>query len=231
MDSIHTTKVLNANGGFNSETVQQLQDCFNTYLERHDAQTLPTEVMEQVFDFAGFWPSTSVSCNKSLYGEYMNNLHLVSHEIPMGGICKQIEVTVWSHDQGWCSYPEIIGTYNGSWTYGDLVAIPSDLEHTVQQQLQQQQPYDNPNENTTTKSDNTYTTVPQELEEIPKHRVYCNLVAKNHWQRHVKVFDMKHELVQGLKGGDRVALLLKSGCPGWVNFVKWCQIKVSYSTH
>jgi hypothetical protein len=213
-------------GEFTGETVKQIQECLNAYLERNDIQTLPKEIMEQVFDFAGIWPNTRVSCNKSVSGQYMNNLHLVSDKFPEGFICRQIEVIVWSHDQGWCSYPELIGTYNGSCTYGELVAIPSDMEHTLEQQLQQQKEYDNPDEDTTVSGN--FVTVPQELEQLTKHRVYCNLVARSHWQRHVKVFDMKHELVQGLKSGDRIALLLRSACPGWNNFVKWCQIKVSY---
>ncbi|PYH89067.1 hypothetical protein BO71DRAFT_403365 [Aspergillus ellipticus CBS 707.79] len=33
---------------------------------------------------------------------------------------REIRIDVWSHDQGWSSYPEDRGTYRGSWTWFDL---------------------------------------------------------------------------------------------------------------
>jgi hypothetical protein len=208
--------------------IKQIQDCFDTFLERQHLSILPREVLEQIFDFAGLWPTCKISSNKSISGENLNILHLVSHEVPQGTICKQIEVIVWSHDQGWSSYPQNSGTYNGSWTWGEIIAIPSNLEHTVQQCIQIQKQYNNPDENSTTNGFSRSSAVPTELQEVPSYFVYCNLVARSHWQRHVKVFDMKHELVQGLKSGDRIGLVLRSLYPGWQNYVKWCQIRVSY---
>jgi hypothetical protein len=210
------------------EDIKRIEEYINTYLERRNVHTLPREVVFQIFDFAGEWPSIRISSNKTIYGQNMNHLQLVSQQVPNGTTCKQIEVIVWSHDQGWSSYPKNHGTYNGSWTWGEIISIPLNLEHTVQQQIQYQEQFNNPDEGTTVDHGNIITSVPTELDQSPRYPVYCNLVASSHWQRHVKVFDMNHKLVQELKSGDRVGLILRSLYPGWQNHVKWCQIKLSY---
>ena len=49
-----------------------------------------------------------------------NVSYLVSRPIPEGKALKKVVITTVSKDQGWSSYPEHHGTYNGSWSWFEL---------------------------------------------------------------------------------------------------------------
>ncbi|CAG8601916.1 31490_t:CDS:2 [Gigaspora margarita] len=98
--------------------------------------------------------------------------------------CKKIEITCESHDQGWSPYPQDQGTYNNSWTWGEISIIPkqnNDLQgHLI------------------------------ENESKTRYKVYTNKHAVEDWQTHKFVFLSEHPLVQSLQPGDIVGFYIRS---------------------
>ncbi|RIB22597.1 hypothetical protein C2G38_1960578 [Gigaspora rosea] len=159
------------------------------------------------FDFTELWLSVTYNKNEEYHGIYLNSLY-VTGSLPASidaGIpkCKKIEITCESHDQGWSSYPQDQGTYNNSWTWGEISIIPkqnNDLQgHLI------------------------------ENESKIRYNVYTNKHAVKDWQTHNFVFLSDHPLVQSLQPGDIVGLYIRSCYPGWCNYIKRAEIKFYYT--
>ncbi|KAF0545740.1 hypothetical protein F8M41_002027 [Gigaspora margarita] len=159
------------------------------------------------FDFTEPWLSITYNKNEEYHGTYLNSLY-VTGSLPTSidaGIpkCKKIEITCESHDQGWSSYPQDQGTYNNSWTWGEISIIPkqnNDLQgHLI------------------------------ENESKTRYKVYTNKHAVEDWQTHKFVFLSEHPLVQSLQPGDIVGLYIRSLHPGWCNYNKRAEIKFYYT--
>jgi len=126
-------------------------------------------------------------------------------------ICRKVEITCESHDQGWSSYPNDKGTYRNSWTWGEVsVLIPKQDTYL---------------------HDPTVEIGDQVIEKEPKirYRVYTNRHADSNWQIHNFVFNSDHPLVRDLQPGYMVGLWIRSQFPGWINYVKRAELKLYYS--
>ncbi|RIB22598.1 hypothetical protein C2G38_2014230 [Gigaspora rosea] len=156
------------------------------------------------FNFTEPWLSVTYIKIKEHHGTYLNFLYATG-SLPTSidaGIpkCQKIEITCESHDQGWSSYPQDQGTYNNSWTWGEITIIPKQNND-----LQGQ------NESKT------------------RYKVYTNKHAAEGWQTHNFIFLSDHPLVQSLQPGDIVGLYIRSLHPGWCNYIKRAEIKFYYT--
>ncbi|RIB22164.1 hypothetical protein C2G38_2014478 [Gigaspora rosea] len=141
----------------------------------------------------------------------LNSLYLTG-SLPISSIstdagvpkCKKIEIACESHDQGWSSYPRDHGTYNNSWTWGEISIITPKKNNNLEVRLIEKEP-------------------------ITRYRVYTNKHAVDDWQTHNFEFLSHHPLVKSLQPGDIVGLWIRSCYPGWRNYIKRAEIKFYYT--
>ncbi|KAJ5928397.1 hypothetical protein N7466_007353 [Penicillium verhagenii] len=97
-------------------------------------QWLPSELGLSILTHAGYWLRSRAARKESKRFTEHNcrdrTPYLVSEPIKGERFpVQEIRIDVWSHDQGWSSYPDDHGTYNGSWTWFDLgIQRPSGRE-------------------------------------------------------------------------------------------------------
>lgn len=86
---------------------------------------LPAELGLAILHHAGYWLRSRVARQESRRFSqsacrdrtpYLLSEPIQGKRFPV----QQIVIDIWSHDQGWSSYPEDHGTYRGSWTWFDL---------------------------------------------------------------------------------------------------------------
>lgn len=86
---------------------------------------VPAELALAILHHAQYWLRSRVSRQESLrFSEsacrdrtpYLLSDPIKGTRFPV----QQIIIDIWSHDQGWSSYPQDHGTYRGSWTWFDL---------------------------------------------------------------------------------------------------------------
>ncbi|CAG8500907.1 6576_t:CDS:2, partial [Dentiscutata heterogama] len=83
--------------------------------------------------------SVTYNKNEQYNGTHLNSLYLTG-SLPTSPTstdavipkCKEIVITCESHDQGWSSYPQDRGTYNNSWTWGEVSIITSKQNNNLQ---------------------------------------------------------------------------------------------------
>ncbi|CAG8522409.1 2561_t:CDS:2, partial [Scutellospora calospora] len=147
---------------------------------------------EVKFDFTEDLPSISYSLNEPYDGTYLNMLYLTG-SLPISTSnesiipkCEKIEIICESHDQGWSSYPQDQGTYNNSWTWGEVSIVSSRQNNNLQDQLTEI------NEEVIEKESNV------------RYEIYRNRHADSDWQTHQYEFVSEHPLVQNLQPGDMI---------------------------
>lgn len=103
---------------------------------------------------------------------------------------KKIGVTIWSHDQGWISYPQEHSSFNNSWTWVDLkITRPAgrdDISKDANLRLE--------------------TNVHASEDTMCHEIIYRS--------------DQDLRLVQNLEPGDRISIIPRALFPGWTNFVE-----------
>ncbi|CAG8509123.1 20810_t:CDS:2 [Dentiscutata erythropus] len=174
------------------------------------------QIVNVKFDFTEELLSVTYNRNEQYNGTYLDSLYLTG-SLPTSPTsndtvipkCKEIVITCESHDQGWSSYPQDNGTYNNSWTWGEISIITSKQNNNLQDQLINY----------------------EAIEKQPKtrFRVYTNKHADKNWQVHKQEFFSDHPLVQSLQPGDIVGLWIRSDFPGWCNYIKRAEIKFYYT--
>lgn len=85
----------------------------------------PAELGLAILHHAGYWLRSRVAKQESIrFSESLchdGTPYLLSEPIKGKRFpAQQVIIDIWSHDQGWSSYPENHGTYRGSWTWFDL---------------------------------------------------------------------------------------------------------------
>lgn len=83
------------------------------------ALPVPLELTIPILDFAEYWAETHVTSSRRAGVEDKTIPFLTTPPIEAGRL-RKIVVTTVSKDQGWSSYPEHHGTYDGSWTWFEL---------------------------------------------------------------------------------------------------------------
>lgn len=103
---------------------------------------------------------------------------------------KKIGVTIWSHDQGWISYPQEHSSFNNSWTWFDLkITRPAgrdDISKDANLRLE--------------------TNVHASEDTMCHEIIYRS--------------DQDLRLVQNLEPGDKISIIPRALFPGWTNFVE-----------
>lgn len=182
---------------------------------------LPGSLIKEIFDFAGLHASSSSCSTRHLRGHSNQNEIYLSHKLPGGNLYFEpvlflYEVT--SKDQGWSSYSEHHGTYNGAYSWGEANLLISDTGLSAE--------FFEAASSSSTK----------------RHEVYRNLHAHKEWQDHVKEFGEDSKLLQTYKDVKRLLhsslvgetvpsdiylqLWLRSLYPGWLNQVKEARMTV-----
>lgn len=82
------------------------------------SKPLPENVVLNILELAQFWPAAEKSCSFPFEG-YQLNVRFFKFG-PLPGKARRLEFEFESHDQGWSSYPEHSGTYENSWTWGEI---------------------------------------------------------------------------------------------------------------
>lgn len=93
-------------------------DVFNTL--RH---FLPSELVLEILEFAQYWlQSAAYRDDRISYDDvnYRNRTPYLMSAPIQGERLREIRINIWSHDQGWSSYPEDHGTFRNSWTWFEL---------------------------------------------------------------------------------------------------------------
>ena len=120
---------------------------------------------------------------------------------------RRVIFTFRSKDQGWSSFPNQRGTYEGSWTWFEagltrpVSSDPSDALYAEQLQIK-----------------------------VAKERVRYELQRNRHAGSEPEVyrieFDVGHELLRSIKAGDSIVLWARALYPGWENRVYDASIEV-----
>ncbi|OGM47234.1 hypothetical protein ABOM_003929 [Aspergillus bombycis] len=186
-------------------------DTYDTYYPRHsnDAisvftalkEWLPAEIVLEVLDYAEYWLLSRVArADEMQYEErdcrgqtpYLISAPIQGERHPV----QKIQITVWSHDQGWSSYPQDHGSFNNSWTWFDLgIARPPGRDDISK----------NANLRLATNVHASKKTVCHEI----TYRSDQNL-----WW------------VRNLQAGDRISIIPRALFPGWRNFVEKACIEI-----
>ncbi|KAJ5387099.1 hypothetical protein N7509_009640 [Penicillium cosmopolitanum] len=103
------------------------RDIFEAFsiLQRCGRQRLPKHIISLILDFARYWLLSKVT-RKDLISIVARDCkdkppYLTSEPIQSFNThVREIKVIIWSHDQGFSSYPEDHGTFKNSWTWFEL---------------------------------------------------------------------------------------------------------------
>jgi hypothetical protein len=86
-------------------------------------QILPSELVLEIFEFAQYWlQSAAYRDDRTSFGDgnYRDRTPYLTSPPIQGQRLEEIRINIWSHDQGWSSYPEDHGTLRNSWTWFEL---------------------------------------------------------------------------------------------------------------
>lgn len=169
---------------------QQPRDIFEVFwmLQRCGREPLPRPVVLRILDLARYWLLSRASREDpvSLVEEDCQERHpyLTSEPIRGGHTSpvREIKFVVWSHDQGFSSYPEFHGTFENSWTWFDL-----GIERPVGRE-------------------------PIILHDDKERCLTSNIHASSKFRRHQIIYrqtgsNQKGRWIENLQAGDRVSIL------------------------
>ncbi|OCL12101.1 hypothetical protein AOQ84DRAFT_421174 [Glonium stellatum] len=166
---------------------------------------LRRSIVLDIMEYAGYWlRSTSSEARKikvDQNGAELGLPYLLSNPIQgrKNAPVRQVKFVIRSHDQGWSSYPNQHGTYEGSYTWFDVAIWKSNGEWVDFK--------------------DEASTLTRNVHASPKPREYCILYGRHSQRRHCRWIDW-------LEPGDRVAIIPKALYPGWVNYVESASIEV-----
>lgn len=172
---------------------------------------LPVHVVNSILELAGvflvFQAETSEFCrgHSDMNEEYVQ-LQLPTPEkleIPLGvdvSKCSLLVADCVSKDQGWATDGrEHNGTYRNSSSWIELV-VKSPFAMDI-----------------------------YEIRETVRVPIYPNLRAGRNFRHHRKVFSTSAVLLEELKLGDRISIVLRSQYPGWTNSAKHGRLAVCFA--
>lgn len=157
-----------------------------------------------IMDYAGYWlRSTSSKAQKIRIDQNDAQLglpYLLSDPVQGRGNApvRQVKFLIRSHDQGWSSYPEHHGTYEGSCTW---------FEVAIQRNNGEWVDFGNEDRSLT-----------WNVHANPKPREYCIIYGRHSPKRRCRWMDR-------IEPGDRIAIIPKAAYPGWVNYVESASIE------
>lgn len=159
---------------------------------------LPSELISQIFEYAGEGRVTSAERTRNLrYGNDANECYLRTMPLKSRmarNFVRHINLHIESRDQGWSSDPhtEWRGTVEGSWTWWELT-----LERGMQERV-----------------------------EVHRIEVQRNLHAVPTFQDFNIELGPECPIVRDAQQGDTLALWARTMYPGWVNLVREARISV-----
>ncbi|KAF7507595.1 hypothetical protein GJ744_010265 [Endocarpon pusillum] len=168
-------------------------------------QILVADLVPIILDLAEYWPKTTYSCQESKsYVQHTAGRPYLSAVLSnaVGGprMIRKIEIHITSHDQGWSSYSQHHGTYNGSWTWFEAEVRPAgsedEDEHCVKKEL--------------------------------CRNVHADAKDKTHtstW-RYDAEDEGERDLVRSLGPGSSISVVPWAMFPGWQNYVTCASVDV-----
>ena len=171
-------------------------------------QVLVPDVIPQILDLAEYWPYNEVETNEERRVTRQNRGQIylvcpVPDQIGPSSI-RKVVFTVTSHDQGWSSYPQFHGTYEGSWTWFEAVIFEPDAYSLANVMVPARKIITN---------------------------VHADRRDKTHiveWCYDALDQD-ERSLLKELKCGRRVAITAWADFPGWENLVSGAKIEIYFS--
>jgi hypothetical protein len=86
-------------------------------------QVLPSELVLEILELAQYWlQSAAYRDDKKSYDDvnYRDRTPYLTSPPIQGTRVEEIRINIWSHDQGWSSYPQDHGTLRNSWTWFEM---------------------------------------------------------------------------------------------------------------
>lgn len=162
---------------------------------------LPAELALQILDYAQYWVISQVSRAQTIsYQEHDcrdRAPYLVSDPIQGGrSPVREIQIEIWSHDQGWSSFTEDHGTYRNSWTWFEMGIIKAPGRESAL----------------------------EDLDLRLATNMHASGVTQNHHKVYRSEDDLPW--MRSLQAGDRISIIPRALYPGWQNFVEKASIEI-----
>ena len=191
----------------------------------------PPEVTEQILDSMENW----LSAGSFGFGPLTTPLRVQDGEkliveTPQLSLrevrnLRKIVISLTSKDQGWSSYPQFHGTFDGShswWNYGierlEAERVPSagDAARALSKPLGEEE--------------NGISREPSSLRwvEVRKRAIQYNRHAAREMESHMIELDHDHEIFEYLQAGDRMILSASARYPGWCNYVQQAELELFF---
>jgi hypothetical protein len=162
-------------------------------------QVLPSELVLEIFEYAQYWlRSADYREDRISYGNdsYRDRTPYVRSAPIQGGRLEEIRIDIWSHDQGWSSFPEDSGTYRNSWTWFELgIERPEGREE-----------------------------IPEDESFRLATNVHAQRQTKHH--QVVFKRDQNVPWFEALQAGDVISIIPLARYPGWTNTVDKASIRI-----
>jgi hypothetical protein len=165
-------------------------------------QVLVPDLVPTILDLAEYWTKTSHerkdpqsyvedSCGRPYLSIAVSN-------VVGPRMVRKVEISITSHDQGWSSYPQSHGTYEGSWTWFEAEIHPSEGE------------------------------IRSGVQRTLCRNVHAGRKDKTHvveW-RYNAVGEDEGNLVRSLRPGTVISVVPWARFPGWRNYVSCASIDI-----
>lgn len=188
-------------------------------------QKLPADLVSIILDYARLWALLDVSeTERSLYKSvdentagYVVHYYDVPAHFPAGSI-RQLKFVVASKDQGWSDYSIFHDSYEGSWSW---------LEGGVRRNCTDEKL------RSLERSGRSGYFAGAAEDDVARLKIVTNLHAVSRWTVHKVIWDATNknmkvcDLIDGLKGGDRIEVSMWAQYPGWQNFVSFVRIEIN----
>ncbi|KAL9631819.1 MAG: hypothetical protein Q9164_005689 [Protoblastenia rupestris] len=200
-----------------------LHQCLATSIPTKPA--LPAELILQILDqpsrwistYATFFPNSEASENRPIIVDSGfdggASIHVILSTPPLTSqeitTIRSIVLTFTSIDQGWSSYPEEHGTYEGSWSWFEA-GLRSDTRGGYGPVV----------------NDHGGDTRGQEMDRYVRFRLQSNRHAGREPETYKIEFGQESPLLQKMKAGDVIDLLACAQYPGWRNIVHEAGIEI-----
>ena len=191
---------------------------------------LPPEVTELILDYMENWLSIGPFGFESpsdgfirVRGENKAIVETPGLDAQVVRNLRKVVISLTSKDQGWSSYPEYNGSFDGSHSWWNLGTERLGQKSAFSEQ-DSVQTASKPSTETDSEAPgespcSTWTLV----KEIP---IQYNRHAKKELESYVIELDGDHELLESFRPGDRMVLSACACYPGWVNYVKQAELKI-----
>lgn len=162
---------------------------------------LPSELVLEILDFAQYWLRSYVYRDDRInYTEnechdrtaYLTSDPIRGNRFPV----QQINIHIWSRDQGWSNYLEDHGTFRNSWTWCEL-----DIDRPLGR------------DDISKQEDLRLATNVHAGRAVHHHQVEYRKDQNLHW-------------MQSLEAGDRISIVPRARFPGWRNIMEKAVIEI-----